>query len=110
MIVPDRNYDAVRRGLMQNLINVYSDNPAIYEDEKWDCDDIARDFWNYAKIALKNITGKNAIVGRVIFREHAEIIYTYEKHTKDMSDSVRYIDQRDWSLRKPDKKPKWLEL
>jgi len=110
MIVPDKNYDAVRNGVMSILIRTYREDQKRYIVEEWDCDDIARDFWCFAKRVVSDTTEKNGIVGRVIFRDHAEIIYVEKEPDTRFSDKVQYIDQHDWSIRKPDEKPKWIEL
>ncbi|MBE9594791.1 MAG: hypothetical protein IMF19_15075 [Proteobacteria bacterium] len=110
MIVPDKNYDSVVPGMMHHLIKVYSEDQKKYSGEEWDCDDIARDFWCFAKRVKSNATKENKIVGRVIFPDHAEIIYVQGVHLESNPYYVYYVDQRNWHIRKPDKKPKWIEL
>lgn len=108
--MPDKNYDVVRPGVMHTLIKTYREDQKKHIDEEWDCDDIARDFWCFAKRVHSDRTERNRIVGRVIFHDHAEIIYVQERYIKDNLAHVYYIDQRDWGIRKPNKKPKWIEL
>lgn len=110
MIVPDEYYDAVKFGTIHQLIKVYREGQKKYVEEEWDCDDIARDFWNYAKRVLADTTKGNGIVGRVIFSDHAEIIFVEDLCLPKENFSVHYIDQRDWSMRLPNKKPKWIEM
>lgn len=110
MIVPDKHYHALRIGVMHQLIHVYIENQKKYIDEEWDCDDIARDFWCFTKRVVSKPKKGNGIVGRVIFPDHAEIIYVQERYAKDGLGHVFYIDQRDWIIRRPNKKPKWIEM
>lgn len=110
MIVPDKNYDVMRPGVIDTLIRTYRENQKKHINEKWDCDDIARDFWCFAKRVVSDKTEENVIVGRVIFRDHAEIICVKKIFFPTGLDLVYYIDQRDWSIRKPNKKPKWIEM
>lgn len=110
MIVPDKYYDTVRGGMMRTLVDLYKEDQERHRDENWDCDDIARDFWCYAKRVIKGPRNENGIVGRVIFPDHAEIIYVKTRVLPTALDHVYYIDQRDWNIRKPYKKPKWIEL
>ena len=110
MIVPDKSYDVVQSDIMSTLIRTYREDHAEYKGEEWDCDDIARDFWNFAKRVIRDARNENGIVGRAIFPKHAEIIYVQEKYTKDGSHPVYYVDQRNWNIYMPNKRPKWIEL
>lgn len=108
MRIPDKKYDAMRPGVMSNLISTYRKNMPVWEEERWDCDDIARDFWNFAKQVRSHNIGENSVVGMIDFPEHTQIVFVQEKYTENMNDSVYYVDQRDWSIRKPDRKPKMI--
>lgn len=108
MRIPDKNYDAMRLGRVQKLIKAYRENSEVHIEEEWDCDDIARDFWSFAKEVIKVVKEGNGIVGMVDFPDHTQIVYVEEINSKSEPYHVYYFDQRDWSIHRPNRKPKWI--
>lgn len=110
IILLDKYYHTITYSEINALINDYQ--KAEYEDEIWDCDNIAMDFMVFSKKEIKKTKKENGALGMLITGDHVQEIYVEELKQKSDKNKiiVRYIDHRDWSIKLPDKKPRWMIL
>ena len=109
-ILQDAQYDTVQHSEMHEYIDTYTHIEDYEGDSEWDCDDIARDFWNYAKIRAKRRYKQNAIIGLVVFPDHTETVYGVDAQVAPKRTDIYYLDPDTWEIRAPNKKPKWIIL
>lgn len=108
IIMLDKEYAPIQTSKVYALINDYEE--ATYISEIWDCDDIARDFINYVKKTVKEVSAENVALGMIIFKDHAQKIFVeeFKPHSKRDRYKVRYLDHRDWYIYAPNEHPKWI--
>ena len=75
-----------------------------YVEDIWDCDNIALDFITQSKKRIKDAKNENATLGMLITNDHAQEIFV----TNHKGYNVYYLDHRDWSIKPPDKRPRWI--
>lgn len=109
-ILQDARYDTVQHREMYHYIATYEHLEDYEGDTEWDCDDVARDFWNHAKKKAKRRYTQNAIIGLVIFPDHTEIVYGVDAEVVPTRTDIYYLDPDTWEPRTPNKKPKWIVL
>lgn len=110
MILQDAQYDTVRHREMRGYLDTYTHIYDYDGDIARDCDDVARDFWNYAKIRANRRYNQNAIIGLVVFPDHTEIVYGVDSQVVPKSTEIHYLDPDTQEIRAPNKKPKWIVL
>lgn len=107
IILQDKIYDTVSTAYIQHFVLEYEQDE--YIPEQWDCDDQARDFWNYAKKRIKSEQDYNAIMGMLILPAHTKLLFaTAVPNTDEIA--VKYLDQNGWRITNPNQKPKWIVL
>lgn len=108
MVVVDKYYSPISVSQVRALTKDYK--KAAYIPEIWDCDDIARDLINYVKTQAKEVLGKNVAFGMLVLRDHAQEVFVEENKnlSRRKNYTVYYMDHRDWSIYRPNARPKWI--
>ena len=108
MIIQDKNYNALQPGAMKRYLKMYNRFDYYDYGEEYDCDDVARDLWNFMKRRARIERKENGAVGLLILNDHTQLVCARIEYAQKTPHSVYYLDQRDSTINRPNEKPKWI--
>lgn len=99
--IPDRHMDLLRKEDVMTFLWIDKTDKKEYAEEKWDCDDFARELYCRAKTHFAEKRGLNAVFGFVRIAKHRHNFFV------DTARNVWFIEPQNDVIYKPRKRPQF---